>query len=149
MKQLICVILVLLSGTAYGQLFKCIDKSGRVEYASSCPPGTKQQQTGIRTTPGGGASSEAPQKSLAERDAEFRKHQIEQQEAQAKAQKKAAQDQQQERACEQARSYLKSLEARNRVAKIDPQTGERVYLEEDDYVRETATAQQSVQANCK
>ena len=149
MKQVICVILVLFSGAAYGQLFKCIDKSGRVEYASVCPPGTKEEQTGIRNTTSSGASPAAPQKSLAERDAEFRKRQIEQQEAQAKDQKKAAQDQERQRACEQARSYLKSLQERNRVAKTDPKTGERVYLEEEDYARETVTAQDSVNANCK
>ncbi len=58
-KRIIGVILVLLSGTAYGQLYKCVDKAGRIEYASVCPPGTKQENTAIRNTPGAPASSPA------------------------------------------------------------------------------------------
>lgn len=152
MKKLICAILVLFSSAAYSQVVKCIDKSGRVEYTNVCPAGTKQEQIGIHSTRAATtAPSAAPQKpkSLAERDAEFRKRQIEQQEAQAKAQKKLAEDQQRQRACDDARSYLKSLEARNRVAKTDPKTGERVFLEEGDYLREMANARQAIQANCK
>jgi len=148
-KQLICAFLVLFSSVAYGQLFKCIDKSGHVEYASICPVGTNQETMEIRSAPPSGAATGAPQKSLAERDAAFRKRQIEQQEAQAKARKKAAEDKQRQQACDQTHAYLKSLQARNRVARTDPKTGQRVYLEEQDYVREIAKAQQSIQTNCK
>jgi hypothetical protein len=148
-KQIIGVILVLLSGTAYGQLLKCVDRSGRIEYANVCPPGARQEQTGIKNTPTSSGSSSTPQKSLAERDAEFRKRQTEQQEAQAKQDKKTAENQQMQRACEDSRSYLKSLQAGNRVARTDPKTGERVFLEDKDYAGEIANAQRTVDANCK
>jgi hypothetical protein len=148
-KQIIGVILVLLSGTAYGQLLKCVDRSGRIEYANVCPPGARQEQTGIKNTPASSGSSSTPQKSLAERDAEFRKRQTEQQEAQAKQDKKTAENQQMQRACEDSRSYLKSLQAGNRVARTDPKTGERVFLEDKDYAGEIANAQRTVDANCK
>jgi hypothetical protein len=147
--RLISVILVLLSGTAYGQLMKCVDKAGKVEYANACPAGTKQEQIGIKSGPGSAAPAAAPQKSLGERDAEFRKRQIEQQESQAKQDKKTAEDQRRQRACEQARSYLKSLEDRNRIVRTDPNTGERAFLEDADYAKETAVAQSSVNANCQ
>jgi hypothetical protein len=148
-KQIIGVILVLLSGTAYGQLLKCVDRSGRIEYANVCPPGARQEQTGIKNTPTSSGSSSTPQKSLVERDAEFRKRQTEQQEAQAKQDKKTAENQQMQRACEDSRSYLKSLQAGNRVARTDPKTGERVFLEDKDYAGEIANAQRTVDANCK
>jgi hypothetical protein len=148
-KQVIAVILVLLSGTAYGQLLKCVDKSGRVEYASVCPAGARQEQTGIKNAPASTGSSSAPQKSLAERDAEFRKRQTEQQESQAKQDKKTAENQQTQRACDDARSYLKSLQAGNRIARTDPTTGERVFLEDKEYAGETANAQRMVDTNCK
>lgn len=143
------ITMLLLSATVHAQLLKCIGKDGRVEYAGQCPPGTRAQDTGIKSTPSAAPSGSAePQKSLAERDAEFRKRQMEKQEAEAKEAKKTAEDAQRKRACDDARAYLKSLEARNRVAKTDPKTGERIYLEEADYASEIAAAQRSIQANC-
>lgn len=149
MKQIIGAILMLLSGTVYGQLLKCVDKSGRVEYASVCQPGTRQEQTGIKNAPSSSGSASAPQKSLAEREADFRKRQSEQQESQAKQDKMTAENQQKQRACEDARSYLKSLQAGNRVARTDPNTGERVFLEDKEYAGEIANAQRLVDTNCK
>ncbi len=149
-KQMIVVILVLLSGAAYGQqLYKCVNSSGKVEYASNCPPGTKQEATGIRNAPGAVPSAAAPQKSLAERDAEFRKRQIEQREALAKQEKKSEEDEQRQRACASARSYLKSLQSGSRIARTDPKTGERIFLEDKDYSKEIANAQRAADANCK
>jgi hypothetical protein len=153
------MMMLLLSTAAHGQLVKCIGKDGKVEYANQCPPGSKEQATGIKSgsaspsTPSDGeqAQKDKPdaQKSLAERDAEFRKRRIEMQEAEAKNAKKTAEDEQRKRACDDARAYLKNLEARNRVVKFDPKTGERVYLEEAQYASETAAAQRSIEANCK
>lgn len=143
------IMMLLMSAAAHAQLLKCIGKDGRVEYASQCPPGTRAQDTGIKSAPAAAPSGAAPQqKSLAERDAEFRKRQMEKQEAEAKEAKKTAEDTQRKRACEDARAYLKGLEARNRIVKTDPKTGERVFLEEADYASEIAAAQRSIQANC-
>jgi hypothetical protein len=144
------MMMLVLSTAAHGQLMKCIGKDGKVEYANQCPPGSKEQTMGIKSAPPAAASDSAkPEKSLAERDAEFRKRQIEKREAEAKDAKKTAENEQRKRACDNARAYLKNLEARNRVVKFDPKTGERIYLEEAQYASETAAAQRSVEANCK
>lgn len=148
MKRTIGVILVLLSGTAYGQLYKCVDSSGKVEYASVCPQGTRQENTGIRSAPGA-ATPAAPQKSIAERDADFRKRQMEKQDSTAKQEKKSAEDEQRQRYCDSSRSYLASLKSGARISRTDPNTGERVFLEDKDYAREIADAQRAVDANCK
>ena len=151
MKTTIGLIVMLLAATAAeAQLMKCVGRDGRVEYANSCPPGTKEQPTGIKSTaPAPESSAATPQKSLAERDAEFRKRQMEKQEAEAKDTKKTAEDAQRKRACDDARAYLKTLQAGNRVVKYDPKTGERIFLEDADYKSETAAAQRSIDANCK
>ncbi len=150
MKQMIGVILVLLSGAAYGQqLYKCVDSSGKVEYASTCPPGTKQGATGIKNAPGAAPSAAAPQKSLAEREAEFRKRQIEQQQGAAKLEKQETEKAQNQAACDSARRYLQSLQAGVRIRKFDPQTKELVFLQDADYPREIAKARSTVDANCK
>jgi hypothetical protein len=157
MKTIIVLAATLFATAAHAQLLKCVGKDGRVEYAAQCPAGTREQSTGIRNTPAAApAPAAAPsgaagakQQSLADRDADFRKRQTERQEAADKEAKKSAEAAQRQRACEDSRSYLKSLQAGNRVAKTDPKTGERVFLEDAQYASEIAATQKVVDTNCK
>ena len=153
MKIFIAMLMLLAPLAAHGQLLKCISKDGKVEYAAQCPPGTKPQQTGIKSAPGGPApaakSEKGKSKSAAEMDAEFRKRQTEQSEAQAKQEKEAAEKGQRQRACDDARGYLAGLESGARISRTDPKTGERVFLEDSARDQELARARESVQANCK
>ena len=151
-KAAIALIVLLAPFAAHGQLLKCIGSDGRVEYSAECPPGSKQVQTGIRTTTEGPSSSGAAspqQKSVAEQEAAFRKRQMESQEARQKDEKKLAEDREQSAVCEQARTYLNSLKIGNRIARNDPKTGERIFLEDPDRPAEIARAQRAVDSNCK
>src|SRR5690349_16805024 len=135
---------------AYGQMLKCVGKDGKVEYASQCPPGSKESQTGIKNNPGSPTPSAAhKQKSMEEREADFKKRQAEQAETQSKQQKEGEEQAQKKRACDEARNYLAGLEAGARITRNDPKTGERVFLEDDARKQEIDRARQSVQANCK
>jgi hypothetical protein len=147
-KTAIGLIMMLLSAAAHGQLYKCIGKDGSIEYANACPPGTRQEAMGIRSAPSSPTPAEAP-KSAVERDAEFRKRMVEKQEAQAKEAKQLAEAEQRRRACDDARSYLKSLQEGLRVVKVDPKTGERMFLDDAQYSTEIAAAQRSVESNCR
>lgn len=151
MKAVIALFLLLAPLAAHGQLLKCIGTDGRVEYASDCPPGTKEQQTGIRSTREGPSSSapSAQQKSLTERDAASKKGATERQDAEKKEQQKQVEAEQRRRACEDARSYLASLEGGARLTRTDPKTGERSFLEDDARQKETAYARRMIQENCK
>ena len=151
-KAIIAFLVLLAPVAAQGQLLKCIGKDGGIEYALQCPPGTQEQQTGIKSTREGPSSSGATspqQKSIAEREAEFRKRQMEAQEALQKAEKKAAEDTADRANCAQAQTYLKSLQEGQRISQVDPKTGERVFVE--DYARpaEIAKAQQAADSWCK
>lgn len=155
MRILIGVVLLASSVAAQAQILKCVGKDGKIEFATACAPGTKQQDTGVSSRPAptpppakDAKGGDAP-KSLSEREADFKKRQSEKAEADAKSQKTAAEDAQRQRACADSQSYLKSLQDRQRIRKTDPKTGERVFYEEDDYVRETAVAQKNVADNCK
>src|SRR5262249_22480151 len=149
-KIIFALVMVALSGGAYGQLVKCVDKSGKVEYARDCPPGTTEQKTGIKSSPAGPSSSDAPaQKSLAERDAAFKKRMIEQQEAAQKDSKKEADSAQRRQDCEVAQSYLKSIESGQRLSRTDPKTGERVYLEDSEREAEATRARTRMAEACK
>jgi len=148
LKVLIGFVLMLLPLTAQAQVNKCLDSSGKVVgYASQCPPGTRAEQTGIRNSPA--ATPPAGQKSLAEREADFRKRQIEQAEAAKKAAQTTEEDADRRRSCDSARAYLASLQTGNRIARTDPATGARVFLEEKDLPGEIAAAQRAVAASCK
>ena len=152
MKAVIGILVLLVPIAAHGQLLKCISTDGRVEYAADCPPGTKEVQTGIRTTREGPSTSGAAspqQKSLAEREADFRKRQMESAEAQKKDQAKASELAQNRENCERARIYLRSLQDGHRISQIDPRTGERVFLEDSARASEIARAQSAVDSNCK
>jgi hypothetical protein len=151
MKKIAAFIMVLASAGASAQINKCIDSSGKVVgYGTECPGGTHSEQSSIKSAPStSSTTAPAATKSLAERDAEFRKRQIEKQEAEAKAQKTSAQAAQQQRACQDAQTYLKSLEAGQRITRTDPKTGERTFMDDADYPKEIASAQRSVSANCK
>jgi len=150
-KSAIALLMMLAPFAAHGQLLKCVGKDGKVEYASQCPADSKEIPTGIRNVPSAppSASSPATQKSIAEREADFKKRQIEGAEARQKEEKKAAEDQERRAACDQARTYLKSLQIGNRIARVDPKTGERVFLEDPDRPAEVARAQRAVDGNCK
>ena len=152
MKAAIAFLILLAPLAAHGQLVKCIDKDGRVEYTTSCPPDTREVPTGIRSSRGGPSSSGAAspkQKSIAEQEAAFRKRQMESTDAQKKEEAKASELAQNRENCERARIYLRSLQEGQRISQIDPRTGERVYLEDPARPAEIAKAQQAVDSNCR
>ena len=148
MKKIFAVLLLALApGLAGAQVNKCLDASGKaVAYATECPPGTRSEQTNIKNNPGQSAPA---QKSLAERDADFRKRQAEKQEADAKAAKSGAENAQRSEACTGSRAYLKNLQEGQRIRTRDPKTGEQGYLADAEYAKEIARTQQTISANCK
>lgn len=163
MKFIIAMVMMMAPLAVHAQMLKCISKDGKVEYAAQCPPGTKGQQTGIKSTPAAPAapaasdkagdkskaSDKSKPKSMAEQETDFKKRQVEQAEAAGKQQKEAAEAAQRKRVCEEARSYLAGLESGARITRNDPKTGERVFLEDAARAQEVQRAQQSIQANCK
>lgn len=150
MKAAIALVLMLAVVPAHGQLLKCVGKDGKVEYAAQCPSGTTELQTGIRNEPGKSAPAPASQqKSLAEREADFRKRQLEGTETRQKDEAKAAEKSEQRETCERARSYVKNLQEGQRIALVDPKTGERAFLEDANRPAEIAKAQKIADSNCK
>jgi hypothetical protein len=147
-RTIAALLLCLAPVLAAAQVNKCLDDAGKVVgYASECPPGTRSEQTGIRNAPA--PASSAAQKSVAERDAEFRKRQLEQKEAAEKTDKKAAEVRERKDACTTSQAYLKNLQTGQRIRKTDPKSGETSFLADAEYPTEIAAAQRAVAANCK
>ena len=143
---------LLLAGGAAAQIMECIDAKGHREYAQVCAPGTVRQNQVSKGASRGPASASAPAaapaKSTAELDAEFRKRNLERQEAEVKSAKDQANAEEARRNCESARSNLKSLTEGYRVSQVDPKTGERSFLSDEDRPARIASAQKSVAAWC-
>jgi len=149
-KLLTVIVAALFSQCAFGQIVECIDAKGAKTLAQFCPPGTvKEIKRGGSSTGGGGPSSAPAGKSLADQDAAFKKRSLERQEAETKGEKERAESKNAERSCNDARGQLKQLQDGMRISKVDPNTGERSYLEDKDRPAEMATAQKAVDNWCK
>lgn len=150
-RLLIGCAAILAAGTAAGQVLECVDAKGKKEYAQTCPPGTVKETKLMKSSAGatsGGASGTAA-KSQAEREAGFRKRAMERQEADAKAEKEKAEAKIAERNCTDARAQLRQLQDGQRIARIDPNTGERSYLTDAERLAEIANARKAAASWCK
>lgn len=150
-RLLIGCAAILAAGAAAGQVLECVDAKGKKEYAQTCPPGTVKETKLMKSSAGaasGGASGTAA-KSQAEREAGFRKRAMERQEADAKAEKEKAEAKIAERNCTDARAQLRQLQDGQRIARIDPNTGERSYLTDAERLAEIANARKAAASWCK
>ena len=154
-------VLAASTSVAQAQIMKCVGKDGKIEFATACPAGTKQQDTGVTSKPaaapaaksdGKAAAKDADKaapKSLADRDAEFRKRQTEQKDADTKAAQAATETAERQRACQSAQANLAALKNRQRIVQIDPVTGQRAFYDEADYQRELPVTERRIAENCK
>lgn len=151
MKFIIALTVMLAPLAVQAQLLKCVGKDGRVEYAAECPAGSKEQQTGIHNTKQGPTSDSkaSPQKSTAEKEADFRKRQTEQQQAASKKEEDAKDSEARKQNCANSRETLAALDTGQRVVRTDPVTGERSYLDDADRAKAAAEAKRSVDSWCK
>ena len=149
MRQvLIGCVLLLIAGTAAAQVMECYDAKGTKSIAQFCPPGTVKENKLMKGGAGPGPTTGAGEKSLAERDVEFKKRALERQESEKKAEKAQADSKESERNCLDARSQLRALQEGQRITRTDPRSGERIVLEDKDRPAEIASAQKAVDGWC-
>ncbi len=141
---------LLAAAPAQAQIYQYKDASGRTVISDRPPPGAAP----ARVSPAAGgeadnapATGAPPQKSLADRDLDFKKRQQEQREAADKAQKKAADKAARDEDCERARRQLQLLESGERLATRDAQ-GERVFVEDDQRTAEIARTRKYLSEAC-
>jgi hypothetical protein len=153
MRQILtgCVLL-LAAGAAAGQVMECVDAKGNKSVAQFCPPGTvkenKLMKGGAGPGPAAGSGTAAPGKTLSERDAEFKKRNLDRQDAETKAAKEKSEARDTERNCLDARAQLRALQDGQRISRTDPKTGERIVVDDNDRPTEIANAQRSVDQWC-
>ena len=156
-----CIFLALLlaSGTAFAQMYRWVDKDGKVRYGDTPPPGAKTSS--VRGAPAGGAAPAAPAAASkdakdakkgpltpAEQEQEYRKRQAESRKAAEKADAEKQAKSELSESCMRSREYLSTLNSGQRIARTNP-SGERYYMDEHQVAQEVAKAEQAVQKSCK
>src|SRR5687767_4650906 len=141
-KALILITSLVFAGSAAAQ-YRWVDKNGRVQYGDTPPTGASA--SALRPPPAA-APDKAPLTN-AEKDADFRKRQMDddgerQKQAQSEQEAKLKREN-----CAQAKDAVRTLEAGGRVARVD-EKGERRFLDETRIGQEVACAPQAAQQWC-
>ena len=147
MKRLALTLALLLSATGtLAQIYQWKDESGKTILSDKPPPGQIRPQRQLESQPTTPVTQ--PQKTVADRDLEFRKRQKESQEGAEKSGKEQAAAAERKEVCDNSRRHLQLLESGERIAMRDDK-GERYFLEDAQREQELVKARQAVQTNCK
>jgi hypothetical protein len=144
MKRILVLACALAASTAaFGQLYKWVDKDGKVTYSDQPPPAQQSKQLNLNT----GVAS-PPARSAIERDKEIEKGRVEAREKSKVASEKERKSEIDQENCKSARAYLKTVESGVRVSTVDDK-GEQVILDDEQIAAERAKAQKAVDEACK
>ena len=145
MKRLALVVALFLALPAGAQIYQWKDANGKTVMSDKPPVGQVRQQKTIESetqTQGG-----QKQKTLADRDLEFRKRQKESQESSEKARKEEASSAEKMENCANARRQLQVLESGERIALRDDK-GERYFMDDAQREQDIAKARRFVDSSC-
>ena len=144
MKRILVLACALAASTAaFGQLYKWVDKDGKVTYSDQPPPAQQSKQLNLNT----GVAS-PPARSAIERDKEIEKGRVEAREKAKVASEKERKSEIDQQNCKAARAYLKTVESGVRVSTMDDK-GEQVILDDEQIAAERVKAQKAVDEACK
>lgn len=149
MKYNFGIFLLLVSINTHAALNKWIDADGKVHYSDTAPTGVAAQKLRGSAPPdtGGQVNEAAPQKTTAEREAEWKKSQQAQEEADKKSAKEKEIADIKKQNCVKARNNLKALESSPLLVTYD-ENGERKYLDEGARKHEIDEASKTVTLHC-
>jgi len=159
LRILVLGLMLAFAAAASAQLYRWVDKDGKVRYGDAPPPGVKSRMLGSppsATPPAAGddaakddAAKDARKGPLtpAEQEQAFRKRQMEARKAQEKEDLARKDSEARQANCARARESLANYESGQRVARTNAQ-GERYYLDDDTRVAEAAKARQAVNDWC-
>jgi hypothetical protein len=167
---LLFLALLALAPTVPAQIYTWTDATGRRQVSDRPPEGqvkdlrvqggrqpsgpvsTPVQAAAAPGTPGAAPATKPDEKkgqSLNEKALDFNKRQLEREEARVKQEKADAEAKERAQRCDQAQAYVRNLKAGGRATRLDPKTGERVFLEEAEREREMVDAQRTADSWCK
>jgi len=152
MNRIACILSVCLAFTALqgqAQVYKWIDKDGKVQYSDSPPPAgagvSVPQKVDTSASNSSGVGGSAKDQSWQDKARDYDRRRIEAAEKQGVDIELARKNQVR---CNNARMDLKTLQEVRRVYRTDEQ-GERHYMDDDQRQGEIARAQGVVTDTCK
>lgn len=158
MNKYLLIFLMLYCAPALGEVNKWVDSSGQVHYSDQPPPAntknlaptnTKKRRSSSDAEDSASKSDAAPApKTIAEREADWKKAQKEKQEAADKAAQKQADAAARKEYCTQAQNSLNTLKSGARLTEVDS-SGERSYIDDEQRQKRIAKLQQQIGKNCK
>lgn len=170
--QLFIAIAVLLAAaTVTAQVYKWVDKDGKVQYSDTPPPNAKSEPKTVDTRPAAGAASVPAKalavdatkgvakgnakdaatdkpKTLADLNKESEKRRADALEAEKKVGEQAKKDKANQDRCREATRYFRDLET-GRPISITDDSGERKMLDETARATEVAKARNAMTESCK
>jgi hypothetical protein len=142
-----------------GQIYSWTDEQGRRQISDRPPEGTvkdlkvKGGRANGPIAPSTSATTSAPVpgkgQTLNEKALDFNKRQLEREENRVKQEKAEAEARERAQRCDQAQAYVRNLQAGGRATRLDPKTGERLFLDEKEREREIVDARRSADSWCK
>jgi hypothetical protein len=157
LRVLVFGLMLVVAAGASAQLYRWVDKDGKVRYSDTPPPGVKA--TTLRPPPGSSAPAPAPDGvaaakdakkgplTPAEQEADFRKRQMQAQKAREKEDQASRDALAKQDNCARARESLASLESGQRITRAGAD-GERYYIDDAQRAAEIEKARQSVNSWC-
>jgi Domain of unknown function (DUF4124) len=144
--------ILLATATVTAQVYKWIDKEGRVQYTDTPPPATATKAEAKKLTPppapSSGTNAAANTKSLQERSKEFdkRRADVAEKEKKDEAAEKVAKDN--DERCKDAKRYLSNLDSGAPITSANDK-GEREIMSDQQRAKEKARAQAASAEACK
>lgn len=143
------VALFIFTLNAHAAAHKWVDADGKVHYSDSIPPEVTTSETVRNISRKGQAEAPAtvPSKSIAEREAEYKKSKQEKEESSQKRTQEESRADEKKHNCEVAHKNLQTLEEGGRIVTYDA-NGERIVMDDSMREQRLAEARKSVSENC-
>jgi hypothetical protein len=156
---LLFALMLGVSAPVLSQIYSWTDDQGRRQVSDRPPEGNVKDLNvkGARTAAPAPSSTSVPaakaderkSQTLNEKALDFNKRQLEREENRIKQEKADAEARERAQRCEQAQGYLRNLQAGGRATRLDPKTGERLFLDDKERERELVEARRSADSWCK
>lgn len=146
----IALAILLATATVAAQVYKWVDKDGKVQYSDTPPPAsaTKAEAKRIDAAPAVTSTSAAPVKSLQDRTKDYDKRKADDAEKAKKIDVAKQNTEINASNCSNARSVLRELETGRPVTRTT-ESGTREFMDDDARQAEMAKARKSVADFCK
>ena len=146
----IAMAILLATATVAAQVYKWVDKDGKVQYTDTPPPAsaTKTEAKKLDAAPAAAPAASAPAKSLADRAKDFDKRKTEDAEKQKKAEADKKNADITAANCKDAKLNLKTLESGRPLVRTT-ETGDREVMSDDARQADLVKARKATDEFCK